>query len=264
MLYSPARSIFRKLTIFGKFTILLLCAPAVANAQPDTSGAWAKVEQMPFFSGCEHLRTSDPAKRRCSDKALAEFITSKLVYPDSAAKRHIEGMVVVSFMVDETGNAGDAKVLRDIGGGCGQAAKNVVAAMPAWEPAVHKGRNVPVRLNLPVHFSFRRHHSDEAQQFSVHWGKLHGDAISKSDLAQNLDEKILVRDAYGQLAVIRDVEFLFEKGKKSTSAKVEGDVLDKKMRKIAEQAAPGGTFTIAVGIQHGDDILSVLRTFEIK
>lgn len=246
------------------FILCFLFFAVFAAAQPDTSGAWTKVEQMPFFSGCEHLRSTDPAKRRCSDKALAAFITSKLIYPDSAAKKNIEGMVVVSFTVDGEGKTGNVRVLRDIGGGCGQAASAVVDAMPKWEPAVHEGQNVTARLTLPIQFAFKRQLSDEAQQFSVHWGKLHGEEISKTDLVQNLDEKILVRDAYGNLAVVHDLEFLFEKGKKTASAKTEGDAPDKKMRKIAEQVAPGGTFTVNVGIEYGDGMLLVTRTFEIK
>ncbi len=246
------------------FVLCFLFFAVFAAAQPDSSGVWMKVEQMPFFSGCEHLRPADPAKRQCSDKALAAFITSKLVYPDPAAKQNIEGMVVISFTVDGEGNTGNVRVLRDIGGGCGLAAKAVVDAMPKWEPAVHEGQNVTARLTLPIQFAFKRQVSDEAQQFSVHWGKLHGDAISKTDLVESLDEKILVRDAYGNLAVVRDLEFLFEKGKKATSAKTGGDEPDKKMRKIAEQVAPGGTFTVNVGIQYGDDTLLVTRTYEIK
>lgn len=244
--------------------VILLLSAFHSTAQPDTSAAWVKVEQMPFFAGCEHFRSADPAKRACSDKALAAFITSKLVYPDSAVRQNIEGMVIVSFVVDEQGNTGGMRILHDIGGGCGAAAAKVVEAMPKWEPAVHEGRKTAVRLNLPVQFAFKRRVSDEGEQFAIHWGKLHGDSATKADLENNLQETILVRDAFGNLAAIRGLEFLFEKGKKSASAKVAGAEPDKKMQKIAAQAEAGGAFTVNAEIQYGNGTLLVTRTFEIK
>lgn len=248
--------------LVGSCCVLLLAH--FANAQPDTSGVWTRVEQMPFFPGCEHLLANDPAKRACSDRALVAFITSKLVYPDSAARKNIQGMVVVSFIVDEEGNAGNARILRDIGGGCGQAALAVVHAMPKWEPAHHEGRSVAVRLNLPVQFAFKRQAASEGEQFSIHWGKLRGDAVLKADLEKNLDEKILVRDAYGNLAVVQELEFVFEKGKKTASAKTTGSEPDKKMRKIVEQASVGGTFTLHAVVLHGEGSVLVTETFQVK
>ncbi|MCB0542088.1 MAG: energy transducer TonB [Saprospiraceae bacterium] len=242
----------------------LLLLASVAQAQPDSSGVWTLVEQMPFFQGCEHLLPTDPAKRSCSEKALAAFISSKLTYPDSAAARRLEGMVVVSFVVDEEGNPGDVRIVRDIGAGCGAAARAVVDAMPKWEPAMHEGRKVPVRLNLPILFSFKRGVTDESEQFTVHWGTLNAEAVTAAELKQHLDEAILVRDPFGNLVDIRDVEFMFEKGRKSSSAKASGNMPDKKMRKVAEQVSAGGTFTVAAGIQYGNASLLVTRSYEIK
>lgn len=243
---------------------LFLGMAFIAVAQPDSTEIRTFVAQMPFFPGCEHFKVSDPDKRTCSDKALAAFISSKLIYPDSAAQRNLEGMVVVSFIVDAQGNPGKWHVLRDIGGGCGAAALQVVRAMPRWEPAIHEGRPVPVKLLLPINFSFKRVLSNEAEQFAIHWGKLHNEVISKADLEKNAEETILVRDAYGNLAEVLELEFLSEKGKKSTSARVKGSIPDKKMLKVIEQTPIGGTFTINAGIQYGNGSLLVSRTFQIK
>jgi TonB family protein len=255
---------FGKLSIFGKFALFVCFTFEELNAQPDSSGLWLKVEQMPFFVGCEHLLASDPAKRTCSDRALAKFVSSQLVYPDSAAQRNIEGMVVVSFTVNEEGKIANSLILRDIGGGCGAAAIEVVKAMPDWEPALHEGRNVAVRLNLPIQFAFKRQPTEEGEQFSLHWGRLHADTISSADLEKNLEEKILVRDAFGNIVPIQELEFLFEKGKKSDAAKVAGSEPDKKMRKIAEGAAPGGAFTVSAAVPFGEGSVLVTRVFQIK
>lgn len=246
------------------FIPLLLGVSSVALAQQDSTEIRTFVDQMPFFPGCEHFKVTDPAKRTCSDKALAAFISAHLVYPDSAARQNIEGMVVISFVVDDKGNPGSAGVVLDIGGGCGAAALGVVRAMPKWEPAVYEGRNVPVRLNLPVNFTFKRQLANEAEQYSLHWGKLYNESISKADLEKNLEEAVLVRDPYGNLAEILELEFIAEKGKKSASAKVKGDIPDRKMYKVAEQSAAGGTFTVHAGIRYGNGSLLVTRTFLIQ
>jgi hypothetical protein len=154
--------------------------------------------------------------------------------------------------------------LRDLGGGCGTAALDVVKAMPDWEPALHEGRNVSVRLHLPVQFAFKRGASDEGEQFSLYWGKLHADTISSADLEKNLEEKILVRDAFGNLVLVQELEFLFEKGKKTDFAKVVGDELDKKMRKVAQDVESGGTFTVSAAVRSGDGSVLVTRVFQIK
>lgn len=246
------------------FVVLFSGIMSALAAQSDSADVQTFVEQMPFFPGCEHFRPDDPAKRSCSDKALAAFITSNLVYPDTAARQNIEGMVVVGFVVDEQGNLGDIHILHDIGGGCGAAALRVVRAMPKWEPAAHEGRNVKVRLNLPIQFAFKRRLADEGEQFAIHWGKLHQETVTKADLEKNLDEAILVRDAFGNLAEILELEFLFEKGKKNASAKVTGSIPDRKLRKIVEQTTSGGTFTVNAGIQYGNGSLLVTRTFKVQ
>ena len=129
---------------------------------------------------------------------------------------------------------------------------------------MHEGRPVPVKLLLPIQFSFKRALSNEGEQFAIHWGKLHSEAVSKADLEKNAEEAVLVRDAYGNLAEVLELEFLFEKGKKSASAKVKGSTPDRKMLKIIEQTPSGGTFTVNAGIQYGNGSLLVTRTFQVK
>jgi len=75
-------------------------------------------------------------------------------YPEAARKMRIEGVVLVEAVIDEAGNVADARVLKDIGMGCGQAA---VEAIRTWryEPATLNGR--PVSVYLEVRVSFRLH-----------------------------------------------------------------------------------------------------------
>ncbi len=83
---------------------------------------------------------------------LQRFVAENIVYPVLAADSGIEGVVVLQFIVDTKGKIKDPVVVRDIGGGCGQAAIDVVLKMPTWIPGEQNGRPVSVRYTLPVRF----------------------------------------------------------------------------------------------------------------
>lgn len=110
------------------------------------------VEHMPRFPGCEDKGLKKEERKVCSQKAMLEFIYKNIKYPIIAVENGIKGTVVVSFLVDKDGNTSDFKIVRDIGGGCGQEAIRVVKNMPQWIPGIQQGRKVNVRYNMPVKY----------------------------------------------------------------------------------------------------------------
>ena len=68
----------------------------------------------------------------------------------------------MSFVVEVDGSITDVKVLRDIGGGCGEAAVRVVKSMPKWNPAKQNGEYVRMLMILP--FSFMLSDKDKQTQ----------------------------------------------------------------------------------------------------
>lgn len=80
------------------------------------------------------------------------FIQRNIRYPEVALKNKIEGRVYVTFTVETDGSITNIKVLRDIGGGCGQEAVRVVSIMPKWKPGTQRGKPVRVQFNLPIVF----------------------------------------------------------------------------------------------------------------
>lgn len=110
------------------------------------------VEEMPRFPGCEEEGLSKKEKAACAETKLLRFLADQLTYPNIARANGIEGMVVVTFVVEKDGSISNAKVLRDIGGGCGAAALQVAQSMPDWIPGKQRGRAVRVQYNLPVRF----------------------------------------------------------------------------------------------------------------
>lgn len=88
-------------------------------------------------------------------EALMKYLRDNIKYPQLARDNNITGKVYVTFVVERDGSIANARVLKDIGGGCGQEAIRVVKAMPKWTPGKQRGKAVRVQFNLPVSFNLR-------------------------------------------------------------------------------------------------------------
>ena len=110
---------------------------------------------MPLFPGCD---TNAPyaEQKACADKKMLEFIYGNIKYPAIARENGVEGMAVVSFVVEKDGKVTDAKVVRNPGAKTGEEALRVVELMNSkglnWIPGKQGGRSVRVQFNLPVKF----------------------------------------------------------------------------------------------------------------
>lgn len=85
-------------------------------------------------------------------EALYKYLGESIKYPQLAKENNIEGKVYVTFVVEKDGSIANPRILRDIGGGCGNEAIRVVKAMPKWKAGKQRGKNVRVQFNLPVSF----------------------------------------------------------------------------------------------------------------
>ena len=97
------------------------------------------MERMPQFPGGED--------------ALYEFLAKNIKYPQAAKERKIQGKVFVQFTVDKDGAIINPRVVRDIGGGCGEEALRVVKMMPNWEFGEKRVRKTRTELTLPIRFT---------------------------------------------------------------------------------------------------------------
>jgi len=76
-------------------------------------------------------------------------------YTDEAREAGLEGLVVLSFVVDEHGRVRDIKVLQGLGAGLTEAAKRAVQAC-AFSPGERDGKPVPTRVpSYKVRFSLK-------------------------------------------------------------------------------------------------------------
>lgn len=140
------------------------------------------VEEMPLFPGCAETGDDAKSKSECSKQNLLEYIYTNLKYPAEARANKIEGMVVIQFVINNDGSIYDAKIVRDIGHGCGQAALKVVNSMSdlvtqdtirifddqtytetvkvvsnkqLWSPGYQRGKAVKVLYTLPVRYKLQ-------------------------------------------------------------------------------------------------------------
>ncbi len=132
---------------------LIAQTPAPEEA---TEELFKVVEQMPRFPGCEGQFKDNSAIENCSKQKMLEYIYKNLKYPEAAIKDDIEGMCVVQFVVNTDGSIAEANLIRDIGGGCGEASVDVVNSMnnmtERWTPGMQRGEPVRVMYTLPVRF----------------------------------------------------------------------------------------------------------------
>lgn len=87
---------------------------------------------------------------------LMKYISTTIIYPESAKLVGKEGTVYVSFVVNEWGDVENAKVIRGIGYGCDEEVLKVVGNMPRWKKAGKNGGHpVKVRFHIPVSFKLK-------------------------------------------------------------------------------------------------------------
>lgn len=96
------------------------------------------VEESPQFPGGED--------------SLYDFLAKNIRYPDEAYHNKITGTVFVTFTIEKDGSVSNIKILRNIGGGCGEEAVRVIKLMPKWKPGKQSGKPVRCEYTLPIKF----------------------------------------------------------------------------------------------------------------
>lgn len=89
------------------------------------------------------------------EKAMMDYLSKEVRYPEEAREAGIEGTVFVQFVVERDGSIGESKVLRGIGGGCDQEALRVVRSMPKWTPGQQNGKVVRTSFAMPFRFKLQ-------------------------------------------------------------------------------------------------------------
>jgi TonB family protein len=125
------------------------------SSLPGKDEVFDYVEYPPMFMGCDTIQIYT-SKQKCNETELSQFIANNLKYPRKARRQKIEGTIYVSFIIEKDGTVSSAKLMSDIGEGCGEEALRVVNAMPKWTPGKQRGQFIRYRYELPIVFSLKK------------------------------------------------------------------------------------------------------------
>ncbi|MBQ0073897.1 MAG: energy transducer TonB [Prevotella sp.] len=108
------------------------------NLNGDDEEALRIVEQLPEYPG-----------------GMVEFmkwLTATLKYPDVALKQHIQGKVMISFIVNKDGSLSDIKLVKGVNRLLDAEALRVAKLMPKWTPGKEKGQPCRTMIAIPIVF----------------------------------------------------------------------------------------------------------------
>jgi protein TonB len=80
--------------------------------------------------------------------ALLADIQKMLQYPPMAKRNRIEGECIVAFTLEKDGAATNYKIIKNIGGGCGEEAMRIAQALKYNAPGYRVDLTVPVKFAL--------------------------------------------------------------------------------------------------------------------
>lgn len=124
------------------------------------------VEEMPLFGA--PTGESYFAKKEAADQAFLEYVYSRIKYPPSARQGGNAGTVVIKFIIAEDGSMQNLSVVRNPGGGLGEAALAVFEEMRddnlRWTPGRQNGRAVNVQWTMPIQFKLEWPDGTEAPE----------------------------------------------------------------------------------------------------
>lgn len=124
------------------------------ETKPQSKKVYESVEQMPEFPG--------------GIAAMMRYLSENIKYPPEAAKNNIEGRVIVQFIIDETGQVGEVKVVRPVSDELDAEAVRVVKTLPKFEPGRQDGEAVSVWYTLPINFKLQGNPAETQNTPAVH------------------------------------------------------------------------------------------------
>ncbi|MCD6566138.1 MAG: M56 family metallopeptidase [Bacteroidales bacterium] len=93
-----------------------------------------------------------------------DWVMKQLKYPEIAAKKGIEGVVYIQFVVNKQGNVTTTTILRGADTLLDAEALRVVKSSPQWMPGKQRGQEVNVAFTFPVKFALQEPEKTEPEK----------------------------------------------------------------------------------------------------
>ncbi len=116
------------------------------------STVYQEFEVAAVFPGCEQLERSTYERLVCASELLHNFIYDNLKYPEEAKQHKLQGIVVVSFVVDPDGSTSNHNAVNFLNTPCNQEALRIAQSMPTWLPAEKNGVKIRSEASIAVRF----------------------------------------------------------------------------------------------------------------
>ncbi|MBP0903782.1 energy transducer TonB [Mariniflexile gromovii] len=123
----------------------------VAVVEEEVEVAFAVIEDVPVFPGCEGLSKSET--KDCFQRKMQEHVIKNFNYPETALQLGLQGRVSVIFTIDSKGNTtgirsrGPDKILE-------KEAERIIGLLPKMQPGKQRGKPVRVAYAVPIFFKF--------------------------------------------------------------------------------------------------------------
>lgn len=87
---------------------------------------------------------------------LDRWVYEYIKYPESAVRNGISGRVIAEFVVDNKGKVKDVQIVKGLDDEIDANVVKVISASPKWKPAKIGGREVSVRISIPIEFKLSK------------------------------------------------------------------------------------------------------------
>ena len=87
---------------------------------------------------------------------LDRWVYEYIKYPESAVRNGISGRVIAEFVVDSNGKVKDVQIVKGLDDEIDANVIKVISASPKWKPAKIGGREVSVRISIPIEFKLSK------------------------------------------------------------------------------------------------------------
>lgn len=123
----------------------------VEEVEEEAEVAFAIIEDVPVFPGCEGLSKSK--MKDCFQEKMQSHVIKNFIYPETAIDLGIQGRVSVVFIIDSKGYAtnirsrGPDRILE-------KEAERIIGLLPKMQPGKQRGKPVKVAYAVPIFFKF--------------------------------------------------------------------------------------------------------------
>jgi len=124
----------------NRVVLVMTRATSLDTISRGKSDVYLKPDQMPVYNG---------------NGSLADFredVMKNIEYPGQAKDENIEGMVYVTFVVNQAGNIEEKQIMKGAHHLLDQAALDGLDGLPGWHPGMVEGKPVKTQFTIPILF----------------------------------------------------------------------------------------------------------------